>query len=336
VPEWLGPAREHWWAEVNTWIRARCAERGAAVSAILSVKERPWSAVLSVELAAPSAGDSRVWFKACGQGGRHEPALLALLQDAPLLPRLLAHDTERGWLLTFDAGTPLCELDDATLRQQHLCEALRRYARLQRDFEARVEPLRALGLPDWRPHRLVDLLRRFAASAAYAGAPQSTSRRDSLHAVLPRLRGLCERLHELDPRASIEHGDLRGGNLLLSGTGVSLCDWGDTSIGQPLVSLWLALTNELARIDRTQRAVVAGRLIAAAGVDAGSAAPALAAAMRLAPWVRVLDFDRMLAGAPEHAVAPWRPHADAALDTALRVVDRPTGEADWLAALDPA
>jgi len=77
--------------ERDSWIAAHSRPTGP----VELMYERPWSTVLRV----PVEGGA-VWFKACGPVQAFEPRLTAALGARyDLLPRVLAVDGERGWLL---------------------------------------------------------------------------------------------------------------------------------------------------------------------------------------------------------------------------------------------
>src|SRR6476660_3841408 len=159
-PPWLTGARTAWYEEVQAWLAE--GNRGAVLE-VTTIKERPWSVVLRVRFEKGTA-----YFKACGPGGSHEPALLRYLEDGwrYLLPELLAVDLDRGWILMADAGRPLWEISDAAGQLDILSRVRPAYAGLQVATVEAVAPLLGLGLPDRRLHRLPGLVEELLADEA--------------------------------------------------------------------------------------------------------------------------------------------------------------------------
>src|SRR5688572_12242402 len=91
-------------AAADAWIRSHAP---GVVLAIEQPHVRSWATALRVE-----TSDGVVWFKASSGAHRQEAEATALLARVrpEALPELLAHDRERGWMLTRDAGVRLREL----------------------------------------------------------------------------------------------------------------------------------------------------------------------------------------------------------------------------------
>ncbi|MEU8813433.1 hypothetical protein [Actinoplanes sp. NPDC048796] len=98
-PEWVAGAHE--------WTAGHLD--APAVGAVEEVRVRPWSVSHRV-----MTGAGARWFKANITGCRYEAGLAAALAEwvpgRTLAP--IAVDTERGWLLTADAGPTLRDLGD--------------------------------------------------------------------------------------------------------------------------------------------------------------------------------------------------------------------------------
>jgi hypothetical protein len=120
-------------------------------------RTRAWATIFRVPLAG-----GRAWFKACGPIQAFEPQLTASLARRwpDRVARVLAHDPERAWLLTADAGDPVAAHgNDPAI----WLRALPTYAELQRGEIARVDEHLAAGVPDRRlailPATYEDLVR---------------------------------------------------------------------------------------------------------------------------------------------------------------------------------
>jgi hypothetical protein len=193
------------------------------------VRERPWANVLRVRLA-----DGVAWFKRCAPVQAFEPRLTVELHARwpDRVSQVLAHDTERGWLLLADAGKPLRELGNPPELWLRL---LPRYAELQRGEDARAADHLARGVPDLRVASLTaryeDLLREELPLA-----PEEAGR---IRAHAPRFAEQCEDLASHDILDSVQHDDLHMGNVHLRGDDLRILDWGDTSISHPFASLFV-------------------------------------------------------------------------------------------------
>lgn len=104
------------------------------VGSVEWVHERPWGRVARVPLARGAA-----WFKACGSIQAFEPRLTALLATRwpDHMPRVLAHDEERAWLLLEDAGRAVGDIGNPP---EAWLAVLPSYAELQRG-RPRMRPI---------------------------------------------------------------------------------------------------------------------------------------------------------------------------------------------------
>lgn len=234
-PPWRDP---QWLAEAVAWIDERLADAGLRRSSVPALRGRMWSVVARV----PVGAHGTVWFKANPPGSAFEPGLMAALgQWAPgMVPPVLAVDTERAWMLAFDAGSRLRELLERDPDPAHLIPVLQRYARLQRDLSARTGELLALGVPDLRPMTLPERLETLLADEALRAAV-GESRCEALHGFTPELRERCAELEAFGIAASLDHNDLHPNNVFGSGDSGRLFDWGDASVGHPFSTLQVVL-----------------------------------------------------------------------------------------------
>jgi hypothetical protein len=208
----------------EAWIRAVVQPTGP----IVLERERSWATIVRVPLA-----EGQAWFKACGVAQAFEPWLTAQLavRWPDRVVRVLAHDPERGWLLTADAGQPVSTAGNPP---EVWLRALPPYAELQIGEVAHVDDHLTHGVQDLRiaalPARFDDLLRR-------EDLPLEPAEIDRMRRFAPRYIELCDRLAAEHPVHSIQHDDLHMRSLFDDGTSLRILDWGDASIGHPFGSL---------------------------------------------------------------------------------------------------
>jgi Phosphotransferase enzyme family len=185
------------------------------------VRDRTWATTTRI----PTA-DGPVWLKACAQShGFFEPALVAQLAARwpDLLPRVIAHDAGRGWLLLADAGVSFERLGnppDLWLR------LLPRYAELQRGAST---PTNA---PDRTVARWPELYDELIGSPL----PLSAAELAHLRAFASRFAELCRALADHGLPAAIQHDDLHHKNAFADGDCLRVVDWGDACRSHPFVS----------------------------------------------------------------------------------------------------
>ena len=208
----------------EAWIRTVVQPTGP----IVMERERAWATIARVPL-----GERQAWFKACGAAQAFEPRLTAELAARwpDRMVRVLAHDSERAWLLTADAGQPVSIAGNPP---EVWLRALPAYAELQVGEVEHIEDHLANGVQDLRlaalPARFDDLLGR-------EDLPLEPGEVDRLRRFAPRFIELCDRLAAEHPVHSIQHDDLHMRSLFDDGTSLRILDWGDASIGHPFASL---------------------------------------------------------------------------------------------------
>lgn len=185
------------------------------------VRDRAWATTTRV----PTA-DGPVWLKACAPTHGFEPGLVARLAAGwpELLPRVIAHDAARGWLLLADAGVSFDALGNSPELWLRL---LPLYAELQRDA-----PVPAT-MPDRGEERWPQLFEELAGSELPL-LPEEAAR---LRAHAPRFAEQCTALAAHGVPASIQHDDLHHKNAFVDGECLRIIDWGDASRSHPFVSL---------------------------------------------------------------------------------------------------
>ena len=238
-PRWTDP---DWRRDAEDWVRARVAELGGSVAAIEQPHVRPWGTVFRV-----STDAGTLWFKAAVAAMAFEPALLQLLGDRrpDAVPRLLAADRDRIWMLMEDAGVRLHHVyaDDPPLEVWE--DFVARYAQLQLELAPSAEQLIRDGVPDNRSTRAVD---KFVATLEddwlMRELPLTPPTEDELarvRALEPRLRAAVAALDALGLPDSIQHDDLHAWNVCVHDGDYRFIDWGDSCVGHPLGSLGVPL-----------------------------------------------------------------------------------------------
>jgi hypothetical protein len=205
------------------WIREHVEPAGP----VELTHDRPWSQVLRVPLHGGVA-----WFKQCGPAQAFEPRLTAVLAARwpGLLPEVLAHDEERAWLLSADAGAPLAASGNPP---EAWLELLPRYAELQRGEAAHADEHLAHGVPDLRAETWAARYDDLAAREL----PLEPDEVEALRAYAPRFAELAEELAAAGVPASVQHDDLHHMNVYGGGGALRVVDWGDASVSHPFGSL---------------------------------------------------------------------------------------------------
>jgi Phosphotransferase enzyme family len=238
---WSEPS---WRVEAERWIRGRLADLGLdPMDTIEQRHVRPWGTALRV----PTNGGT-LWFKANIAPLAYEAPLLDLVgAGSSSVPRLVAADLSRGWMLMEDAGTKLTEIYGDDLPRAVWCELLRAYARLQVDAAPAAERLIAAGVPDRRLAMLVEGFRRVLGNERLvrpaAEAALTDDELERAHALLPTIARAVDDLAALELPDSLQHDDLHPWNVCLRDGMYCFIDWGDACISQPLLSFTVPLAH---------------------------------------------------------------------------------------------
>lgn len=235
-----------------------------------------------------------VWLKAPGPATVFEVALYALLGEVcpDRVPRPIAVDRARGWILLPDGGPVVGGHDDLV---DTLVTVLPQYGQLQRDLAPHADDLVAMGVADMRPAVMPT---RF--DEAVAVVEEQGHRVDGVREMRATFAGWCERLGKSPVAASIDHNDLHPWNIFFTKGQARFYDWGDAVVAHPFASMLVALA-----VVRRQLGVGVDDRAVTRPRDAylevwGDVAPrsALVAEQELACWVgkvaRALTWDRAL------------------------------------------
>lgn len=235
-PPW---SRRGWFAEVTTWIDDALAERGRRTTAPV---EQVSTWCISSILRAPTE-QGHVFFKATARSPLfvdEGTVTLGLAQLFPeIVPRPLAIDSERRWMLLDDFG-PLVGWD-ASLETR--LEVVSLLGRMQAEASDRVDELIALGAIDrtlgWLATELGSLLRDSAALGL------DDRELEQLAALVPAFVTACERLVESAVPDSLVHGDLHLNNVARGDDGrYVFFDWTDACVTHPFLDLLVVLLEE--------------------------------------------------------------------------------------------
>ena len=221
-----------WFDEASQWTRHTLDRLGYRVTGPVE-QLRSWT--VSTVMSVPTDGGT-VYFKASPPMFAHEPVITrALAERFPAhVPRVLAVDAERHWMLMADFGaTTLAEIEDETVWR----EALGALARIQRAYVGRTERLLEMGCPDRRLHVLTDQIEDLLADpdAQLPGHPLGLSDQETeaLRGLGPTLSDMCARLADYGVPETLEHGDLDVGNAFVRDGACIYMDWSDSSVAHP-------------------------------------------------------------------------------------------------------
>jgi hypothetical protein len=244
---WLTGERPAWLAEVTSWVRDAVADAGRGeLVELVSVKERPWGAVLRARTTADA-----LYFKAPGAVGRHEVTIIADLSPRwrTLVPDVVASDRGRSWMLLADHGQPMCDVLDAPAQVDVIERLLPAYADMQRSTLDRVPGWLAAGTPDRRVTWLPEQLEHLLTGALPVGTlTLDTETRTACLDELPRMARVCEELATTPMADALDHADLHGTNVVVDGVDQRLIDWGDCCITHPFSTLFVSFELVVARL----------------------------------------------------------------------------------------
>jgi hypothetical protein len=241
-PSCMPWTRRGWFATAARWIAERLHDAGRPATGPVE-QLRTWG--ISCILRVPTAtGD--VYCKAIPPGSgnasvagngllfANEPALLAALaaRFPDHVPRPLAVDRERRWLLLADVGPPLADQPDAALWE----EATRGFARVQIAAIDQVDDLLQIGCRDRRLPALAAEIEPLLADPR-AGEVLSAEELARLRALAPRLRSACAALASFGLPATLVHGDFHSANIAVRGGDITFYDWTDACVAHPFVDV---------------------------------------------------------------------------------------------------
>jgi hypothetical protein len=228
-PEWLAGAVQ--------WID----ERVERVGEVDQFHAYPWATAIRVP-----TPEGQVWFKACIDELAHEVGTLELIaaHRPDLVPRLLAGDRERGWMLLDDAGRRMRDLEPGGGQLERWEEAISLYAQLQLDVAVDADRFAAVGVPDRRgrvTEQFAEILEDERATHPLPESALSATELEGLGAILPALARDEAELDSLGLPYTVQHDDLHDANIFVRDGEYRIIDWGDSCVASPLLSLTVAL-----------------------------------------------------------------------------------------------
>lgn len=236
-----------WRDEAYAWIERVLSERGLTrTGEIEQPRIRFWSTHLSVPTDA-----GRLWFKENCPGQSFEAGLVGVLAeivpDHVVAP--IAVESDRGWLLSPDAGQTLRAAAEGADDADDLWPRLAgNWADLQRRVAEHADRLLAARTPAYPPDRMAALVADRVDELA--GLPADDVRRldadaaDRLRSALPTIEQWAEQLAATGLPISLDHNDLHSANAFAPRPGeehLRFFDFGDSLVGHPFSSLLIPL-----------------------------------------------------------------------------------------------
>lgn len=261
-----GPDADLAWAEEV--LAARRIERGGPAEQM-----RSWN--LSSIWRLPLADGTSAWLKVVPPFFAHEGDMLRRLQSNAV-PRLLGHDGDRVLLADVEGD------DQYGAAEPELLGMVAMLVELQAAWVGRVDDLLRIGPPDWRGPALTA---KVAGVVARRAGEISSGDAASLRAFVD---GLADRFAAIDACGvpdTLVHGDYHPGNVRGAPGRLTMLDWGDTGVGNPLLDLPAFVeASPAASVDRIRSVWLDAWRAAVPGSDPARAAELIApvAAARLA------------------------------------------------------
>jgi hypothetical protein len=231
--------QKSWFEQASTWVHDELERQDIYVTGLI---EQPHEGLSSTVIRVPStAGD--IYFKACGPGFAHEPALTdALWRWRPdCMPPVLGVDLQRGWMLTPDLGATLRSITQPTRVLQHWQRVLPMYAEVQIELANRTNEILELGGLDRRLAKLPDqyeqLLTDTDALRLDHSEGLSTKEYQSLRQFVPEFRAMCEKLACYRIPETLHHEDFHDANIFIRNSHYTFADWGESGVAHPFFTL---------------------------------------------------------------------------------------------------
>ena len=244
---WTEPG---WLVQADGWIRAELVRQGIGMnSPIEQPHVRPWSTVLRV----PTTKGA-LYFKATAPMLSHEPVLtMALARWRPdCIPRVLATDLERGWMLMSDEGETLRGLVRSIQDISHWRRILPLYAEVQIEMAGRLHQLLALGALDRRLALLPTLYEQLLddAEAMRIDRPDGLTSEEyhRLRALTPWFIEMCAQLRGYDVPETLHHDDFHDANIFVRDGRYVFADWGESCAAHPFFTMVVTLRSIASRL----------------------------------------------------------------------------------------
>jgi hypothetical protein len=230
-----GPTHRLWWAEpggldhLPAWVDAALRAHDRRRTGPLR-QRKTWN--LSVVLTAPTE-EGDVWFKATPSFLADEGGIIRRIAHADLgvVPVVLAHDAgRRALLMDHVPGEDQFGLSDVVVLEA----MVRRWAAVQTTVTDDVEHALAIGARDLRRSALLataeDLVDRKEVRTALDHADL-----EAVEALVQDLPGRLDGVASCGLPDTVLHGDMHPGNWRRDGDRLTLLDWGDAAVGNPML-----------------------------------------------------------------------------------------------------
>lgn len=173
-----------------------------------------------------------------------EAFVLQSLANTDAVPRVLAADEVLSCFLMHQCGEESLRTRFAGAADwDAMCESIRVYKSVQQKAHPHIDDYIEKGIPDWRFSKLPDLYRVMVTDTEYL---KRCSLNDAeiagLREKTQSFSQTCVVLEQMTLLDTVNHSDFQENNVLVDDAGnLAIIDWGEVTIGNPLLSLMLFL-----------------------------------------------------------------------------------------------
>lgn len=232
-PPW---GRRGWFRNASQWIRGQVSHMGMQLTGPIE-QVRVWER--SCVLRIPTS-TGFVYFKATPPVSNHELELTSTLaQRFPnQIPRVLAVDSDRRWMLLRDCGRGTLE----DCRSVHRWEqALQEFSRIQVRCSSDVNLWLDLGCAAYPLPAVVQGLDTLCEDLSMERCGLSVHDVRRLKHGAPKYAEMCNQIAEVNLPLSLEHGDFWPGNIVTDGRKCIYLDWAEATVTHPFFCIALFL-----------------------------------------------------------------------------------------------
>jgi hypothetical protein len=195
----------------------------------------PWSKIYSFK-----TNQGQIYLKSMAREFSNEPFLLNFLlgHSFKKIPKVIAINQRDHCFLMEEAGKPLRDSLKENFSKVYICRALKAYTDIQLKSRDYIDPLLKLGVKDKRIRNLPFLYKRFLSNEDLLkddGMEEGEVKK--LKTLSLKFQSVCNELSTYAIPATLEHGDFHDNNILVQGSCVTICDFGDTVISHPFFSI---------------------------------------------------------------------------------------------------
>lgn len=231
------PAHRLWWArpggldDLEAWVDLALVRHGRRRTGPLR-QRKTWN--LSLVVTAPTTS-GLVWFKAVPPLLADEGGVIGRVArvDRGLVPTVLAHDpSRRAVLMDHVDGDDQWGLDD----DEVIRAMVDRWVSAQAALAGDVEHCLTVGAVDGRSLPIVESVRGLLWRPEI-GDGLTPAEFDAFEDLADNLARRLEKVEECGLPDTLVHGDLHPGNWRRDGRDLTLLDWGDVRVGNPVLDL---------------------------------------------------------------------------------------------------